>query len=686
MSKNPSLLEMALAEENLFLAWEKVRDNAGSSGTDGVSIEEFGEKLFGRLTTLKSEVLQLHYQPRPLLAFPVEKPRGGIRMLAIPTVRDRILQTAVARILRPRFEAIFEESSFGYRPGRSVAQAIARVAQYRDEGYVWVVDADIEQFFEQIPHAPLLARLKEVLGPDLSLLPLIELWLAAVIQPAQGQPVLQTRGIVQGSPLSPLLANLYLDTLDDEMLDANLRLVRFADDFLILCRNREDAVDALELSQSVLQSLRLKLNDSKTRITSFEQGFRFLGVQFVRDLAIAEDPEAVPWLLPQDIAVPETPALQPPAKPEPPPSRLLLEDEADDEDELSPEPDWPRDGWRLFEEADDRAPIQRTLYVHEQGSALFKEHERVNIVHRDRLLTSIPLGKIDQIVIFGNAVVSTALLRHCHGARIAVHFHHWHGEPAGSLDLPRGATRLQARQFECLQDERWIRNMARASVTAKIHNMQTLLRRYQRRRQIESLVDPQEMAKLLAHAGEARTLDELRGCEGMATRHYFQLFRELLPEDWGFQGRNRRPPHDLANTVLSYGYGILYRMLWSLIARRGLSPWLGSLHAPRAGFAALAADLMEEFRAPIVDSVVLQLGLCGRCNGSDLLETGSRTRLSLDGRKLIVSKLEERLRVPIQLPHSKRSGDYQRLLAWQVHRYAKVLLGDELKYDGFHWR
>lgn len=443
MAESVSLLMAALSEDNLFQAWEKVRDNDGAPGIDGIGVDAFGEKLFGRLITLKKDIEQKRYSPLPLLGVQIPKENGKMRQLAIPAVRDRIIQTAVARILQPHFEKVFEESSYGYRPGRSVAQAVAKVAKYRDEGYVWVVDADIQSFFDCIPHAILLERLRTVLRQDHSVLPLIELWLAATLQPPEGQAILLTKGVPQGSPLSPLLANLYLDELDDTLLDASLRLVRFADDFIILCRNREDAEDALELTEDVLGALKLQLNDEKTRITSFEQGFSFLGVQFIRDLLVAEDAQAAPWVLPKTPEAEQASVTSVAAKHEKETPRLL-EDEPDLHEE-SQEPDWPEQGWKLFEEADDKAPIQRTLYIHQQGVALLKERERITITRREQVLASVPLNKIDQILIFGNAVVSTALLRYCHKAKIGMHFHHWHGEPAGCLDQPRGATRLQAK-------------------------------------------------------------------------------------------------------------------------------------------------------------------------------------------------------------------------------------------------
>ncbi|MBE9610836.1 CRISPR-associated endonuclease Cas1 [Chitinilyticum piscinae] len=365
------------------------------------------------------------------------------------------------------------------------------------------------------------------------------------------------------------------------------------------------------------------------------------------------------------------------------PAQRLLPDEPDTDNSES---DFPEQGWRLFTEKDAQSPIQRSLYVHEQGISLLKEGERLLVTGKhDAVRASIPLHTLDQIVIYGNALVSTALLRYCHQRKLAVHFHSWHGEPAGSLDLPRGATELQANQFERLQNERWQHNFARAHVIAKIHNMLTLLQRYRRSKQLGEL---EQHARILLQmkdqAREARSLDQLRGCEGMATRAYFQLLRQQFPPEWGFAGRNRQPPRDVGNAVLSYGYGILYRMVWSFISRRGLSPWLGALHVPKAGFAALAADLMEEFRAPLVDSVILQLANSG-VRPIELLEPGSETRLSVAGRKQIVAAIEARLRVPIQLPGAGR-GDYQRLIAWQVRHYADVLLGRDVAYSGFHWR
>ena len=294
-----SPLQRALAHRQLAEAWERVRDNAGGPGVDGVTVEAFARDLHIHLQALPRAVLGGRYRAMPLRECLIEKPssdeasplqaRGNTpkryRRLAIPTVADRVLQTAVAMVLTPILEREFEDTSFAYRRGRGVLQATQRIERLRDEGFVWVVDADIESFFDHIPRAPLLTALHTLVRDD-RLIALVNQWLSAPIALVDGSITPRERGLPQGSPLSPLLSNLYLDTLDEAMLDADHRIVRFADDFVILCRSQSEAESALALTQDVLTSLALRLNSEKTRLVDFNRDFRFLGVNFVRSLAI----------------------------------------------------------------------------------------------------------------------------------------------------------------------------------------------------------------------------------------------------------------------------------------------------------------------------------------------------------------------------------------------------------------
>ncbi|MBK6744814.1 MAG: hypothetical protein IPG66_18415 [Hydrogenophilales bacterium] len=182
--------------------------------------------------------------------------------------------------------------SYGYRAGRSRLQAIERIVELRDAGYRWVVDADISAYFDEVDQAALLVQLSRYVT-DAALLELIRTWLRATVRWQEGD-FCQIRGIAQGSPLSPLLANLYLDSLDETLLGQSLALVRYADDFVILCRDRETADDALELTEEILTGLSLRLNERKTHVTNFSEGFHFLGASFLRDAVHIPPPRKKP--------------------------------------------------------------------------------------------------------------------------------------------------------------------------------------------------------------------------------------------------------------------------------------------------------------------------------------------------------------------------------------------------------
>ena len=304
------LLQLATTDDMLAFAWSKVRANGGGADTDGVTLERFGDDLLDRLTKLRQQITANTYVPDPLLR--IELPRTGKtpRMLAVPTVRDRVLQTAVAQTLVPILDPLFEEESFAYRPGRSVQDAIKAIVVARNEGFDHVVDADIEAFFDNIPHEELLARLSEVL-PDNSLLPLITSWLTIPVKTPDGF-IRSTCGVPQGSPISPLLSNLYLDAFDEVLGgDKSRRLVRYADDFIIMAHDINAAEIALEEASLWLIEAGLTINFDKTRMTTFEQGFTFLGVRFQGNTLWAVDPDASPWLLPLEYQPKRRPSKSP---------------------------------------------------------------------------------------------------------------------------------------------------------------------------------------------------------------------------------------------------------------------------------------------------------------------------------------------------------------------------------------
>lgn len=277
-----SLYDKVYAPKNLESAWSRVRENRGAAGSDGQTLSQFEESLSDRLTSLHEELREKRYRPRPVRRVWIPKAGGGERPLGIPAIRDRVVQQALLQVLGPIFEGKFSERSHGFRPERGCQSALGVVDQALRVGYEWVVDADIERFFDSVDHELLLSEVHAEVT-DGSVLRLIRLFLESgvVVGPEELEPT--EIGTPQGSPLSPLLANIYLHRLDEAMEAAGLGLVRYADDFVVLTKSRERAEEALALASQVLEGLRLRLHPGKTRLAAIEEGFDFLGYRYFRD-------------------------------------------------------------------------------------------------------------------------------------------------------------------------------------------------------------------------------------------------------------------------------------------------------------------------------------------------------------------------------------------------------------------
>lgn len=586
---NAELFERVTRLDTLETAWGRVLRNAGAAGGDGVTVGVFAQGVPSRLLSLHRELRSGAYRPGPLRRLSVPKPDGSFRPLAIPPVVDRVAQTAAALVLTPLLDGEMEEASFGYRPGRSVQQAVARVALWRDRGHGWVVDADIERYFERVPHDRLLDRLERSIGPG-PLTGLVAVWLEAGAEDGVG--------LAQGSPLSPLLSNLYLDDLDEALEGRGVRLVRFADDFVLLCRSRESAERTLDHAAAALETAGLRLNREKTRIVPFDQGFRFLGHLFVRSL-----------VLPSPAADPETE-----------PDRLLRAVAARDAEAEAEA--------AAAEERDRQAraagldPALRTLHVLTPGRRLALRNEAFTVVEPDgaggeREMIAIHHRHLDRIDLGPDADAEAEALRWALATDTAVAFVDGHGHTHGVLARPparRAALHLD--QARHALDEGLRLDLARRIVDGRLRNQRALLRRLNRTRKREIADDAvHAINALLRRLDTAADVAELLGLEGQAAARYWPAWAAQVEgaaegggaEGWGFPGRRRRPPPDPLNAVLSYLSGLLARDAAALLERHGLHPGLGVLHTPQDRHDSAVYDLMEEFRAPLVEGLTVAL-------------------------------------------------------------------------------
>jgi len=276
-----SLIDKVYRIETLKVAWQKVKGNAGAAGVDGQSVKQFEVRAEMYLKELSIALERGTYRPMPVRRVEISKGGGKLRPLGIPVVKDRIVQTALKFVLEPIFEREFLKMSYGFRPGLGCKDALREVAGWLKEGYTFVVDADLRSYFDTIAHARLMERVKEQVS-DGRVLELIEAFLHQDIvkEMERWTPV---GGTPQGAVISPLLANIYLHALDCQMKQKGYRMVRYADDFVVLCRSAEQAQAALVEVKAWVEANGLSLNAEKTHVGDCRQegqGFEFLGYRF----------------------------------------------------------------------------------------------------------------------------------------------------------------------------------------------------------------------------------------------------------------------------------------------------------------------------------------------------------------------------------------------------------------------
>lgn len=282
VKKFHSLIDKVYHLTNLKMAWGTVKANRGSGGIDKVGIPEFDEVAESELQKLHEELRTGTYKPLPVRRVNIPK-RGNPkekRPLGIPAIRDRVCQQALKNRLEPIFEPIFSESSFGYRPGRSAHQAMRKIYHEILDGYEWVVDADLRDFFGTVHHERLIDMIAEKVS-DGKVLKLIRLMLEAGYMD-KGRKYPTPQGTPQGGVASPLFSNIYLNPFDHAMEKKGYKLTRFADDWVVLCKTRAEAEKALKDAKEILQSLGLILHPEKTRITKIDWGLEFLGYKVKR--------------------------------------------------------------------------------------------------------------------------------------------------------------------------------------------------------------------------------------------------------------------------------------------------------------------------------------------------------------------------------------------------------------------
>jgi RNA-directed DNA polymerase len=264
-----------ITEDLMLKAFKAVKKNKGSAGLDRMTISMYEKNLSENLTSLMQELKKGLYQPIPLRRVHIPKGDGKTRPLGIPTVKCRIAQEVIRRLINSTFENRFHDNSFGFRMGRNCHQAVERALEYAEQGYRYIVDVDIKGFFDNIPHDLIMNSVAARIA-DGNILDLIERLLNSGVM-EDGKFIATTKGTPQGGVISPLLSNIILDHLDWYLDKEGLNFVRYADDFIILCKTETEAKKALELVRIFLNGMNLEMSPEKTKISHISKGFDFLG-------------------------------------------------------------------------------------------------------------------------------------------------------------------------------------------------------------------------------------------------------------------------------------------------------------------------------------------------------------------------------------------------------------------------
>jgi CRISPR-associated protein Cas1 len=493
---------------------------------------------------LAESVATGHWEPAHARGFRVEKKTGyGERLVALFPPRDRLVQSSLHRLLSPSMDPLFEPQSHGFRPGRSVETARQMVHDAWREGYTCALESDIESFFDSVDWDTMATSLDAVLPrADIRTRALLHAIIRTPVR-LNGRTIHRERGLLQGSPLSPLLANLYLDPFDEEMTRRGFRLVRYADDFVILCRSEDQAKEALFAVQETLGCLGLKIKADKTVITPFDAGFTFLGIRFGGQFDDA-----------------------------------LVQD----------------------------AALQRTVFLARPHAWVGVDADAITVREETRLVARIPFRRVGEIVLMGAGGASTRLIERCALRNIPISFCSASGKLQNTL-APHDQSHYRraaahAQKSQALAPAHRL-SAARAIVAAKVSNY---LAWFRERPTAELRPGIEALETTLAALPAAQGLDALRGYEGAAARTVFRLLNNRAPSAFHSERRVPGETFDAWNSLLDFTYSLLFHRLNALIRLRGLDPYQGILHSPDARYESLICDLQEPFRARC-DRFVLKL-------------------------------------------------------------------------------
>lgn len=714
MSNSIGLYQQLCTIDHLLLAWQTIKQKGKAGGIDNVSVQHFQASLKKNIYQLHTQLIAGTYTPEPYKQILIPKNETEFRTLGLPAVKDKVVQQAVKLLIEPILEDLFLNVNYAYRKNKGTTKAIKRVQHLiRHEKRYWVAKCDIRKFFDNLSHPILVQQLHQhIANPQL--VNLIMLWVKIGRVSADFSYTDLTKGVPQGGIISPLLANLYLHPFDAFVVNQQYGYVRYADDFAVFVRTKNEAKQAMgKINTYLTQTLQLAIKEEKKAIVNINQGFSFLGIYFKgmqiginqakkeqlkqaindntfftkKGILSAKCPETLNGiaayygrLLPQSYleemdawlikALSRAAAKAFKHRYITAKKHLLaalervqffslqyqtatkyhfinITNEAAQHKYILSAPPIPHtantsakavanNNYKSNTQTKTKQLIEkkkkqyakleqrgRELYISSPGLYIGKQHKSIVIKQKGKILKKMGVAALKHITIASRGVsVSYSAVQHCVINDISIQYLSKHGRPFAMLHEPNNFSAelglLQLEAFNNFKAEK----IARAITSAKLKNQSNLLKYYAKARdrhtdlvaqlhQLSDAIDVQEEKVGQLNTSKCKNYEGFRSqlfiTEAQGAKSYWKGVALLLEGYAAFSGRERKGAKGLVNSLLNYGYGMLYSRVWEKVIKVGLNPHISYIHSFQNNKPTLVFDLVEPFRQQAVDRQVISL-------------------------------------------------------------------------------
>ncbi len=666
ISRAESFLNEALMESNMNEAFQHVKSSSHPEHAE--RFQEFEKTLSSNINSIITSVKTGEYIPSDLIGMMIEKSGGNKRALAVPDVRDRILQRAVANIITPSIERLLEDTSFAYRKGLSRKTAARAIKEAKSKGMNYVLKCDIEAFFDNVDWQILFKKLDILFGND-PVLSLLKVWVRQSVI-LNNLRIIRRQGLPQGSVISPLLANLYLDQFDEEIED-RFKLIRYADDVLILCRSEEEAEEAKREVEESLKELKLEINKNKEGIFTFDEGFQYLGYLFAKS-QIKESKTGKPVFVSDKNELDEDVKLHK--------NNWIAHASTDNIKSIdSIKLKRPATAETIRPQAELRSQIP--IYVNGYSNSVRVDGDALVITDEEAEESNpkkIPFDQIGLVLFLGMPRVTLPAVVKLKENNIPLYFAHGSGKLYLSiLNEPKNYS-FWMKQLKISEDETAKLNFAKNIVQAKIHNCKSTLSRNDGDAALIAQLDNYKNL-----AANADSIDGLRGIEGKASAIYFNGYVAMFSPEWKFEGRQKHPAVDPVNAMLSLGYTLLYNHIATALQAYGINPEIGFYHTPKPNHFSLASDLIEEVRF-MIDRLVHYLVKRNIITLSDFSTAPEGKKgcwMNFESRKKYIAQFELRLNTKFSPDGMDGDVTYFQYFYFNAQKIRKMISEGKLNYN-----